>query len=280
MINYIEVNIEIDPLNEFVRDIIASILVDEGFESFSDTETGMLAYIPENLHSVNYKAIVADNQMLSEYNFTFTENEVEQRNWNKEWESNFDPVFVDTRCIVKAPFHNIEQKYEYEIIIVPKMSFGTGHHATTSQMMRYILDTDMQDKIVLDMGCGTSVLAMLASMRGAKQLLAIDIDEWAYTNSIENIERNNCSNIEVKQGDVALIKGLTFDIVLANINRNILLNDIKHYGSVLNSQGELYLSGFYKEDLVLLEKECNANGLKFISSTEDNKWVAAKFVKE
>jgi ribosomal protein L11 methyltransferase len=199
-------------------------------------------------------------------------------NWNKKWESNFKPIIVNEICQVRAPFHKAKN-IEYDIIIQPKMSFGTGHHETTRMMIKYILSNDFENKDVLDMGCGTSVLSILAEKRGAKKITAIDIDNWCYENSLENILQNSCKNITVMKGDVTLLVDKKFDIILANINRNILLSDINKYYTCLNSNGLLFLSGFYKKDIKLIEGKCSGLGLQLTENIFESDWVALKFTK-
>ena len=247
-----------------------------GFESFVETETGVTAYIQKKDW---FESILEDIQILNsyEFEFEFTFEEVAQTNWNEEWEKNFNPIIVENLCTVRAPFH---KKFDtaYDIVIEPKMSFGTGHHETTHMMIQHILQNDFSNKSVLDMGCGTGVLAILAEMKGAKSIDAIDIDNWCYINSLENVERNNCNQISVYEGDASLINGRHYDIIIANINRNILLQDIPLYASCLNKNGILYLSGFYNEDIPLIEEECNRNLLKLTKKIERNNWVSLKFL--
>ncbi len=262
------------------RDPGTEILIAElgyaGFESFVENEAGVIAYIQKPDWNT---AILDDIYVLKndEFEINFTKDEIEQVNWNKEWENNFNPIIVANKCSVRAPFHE-KSNTEYDIIIEPKMSFGTGHHETTHMMLQHILELDCSNKTVLDMGCGTGVLAILAEMRGAKKIEAIDIDNWCYLNTIENIERNNCSKITAFEGDASLLEGKKYDIVIANINRNILLNDMDKYAACLNENATLLLSGFYVEDIPLITEKCNQFGLKFISNLEKNNWVATKFV--
>lgn len=271
---YLEYKFRVEPLQPGVEILIAELGA-AGFESFVENEDGVDAYIQKD----EWQEDILDTIHIlnsDEFKIEFTSSEIEQINWNEEWEKNFTPIEVDGRCFVRAPFHNAGE-YEYEIVIEPKMSFGTGHHETTFMMLRYILENDFRNKSVLDMGCGTAVLAILAEMRGATTLDAIDIDEWCYENSIENIERNNCRNISVFQGDASLLKDRKYEIIIANINRNILLQDMHSYKESLKPGGELYLSGFYIEDLPVIKEACNNLGLSFVSHKEQNRWVAAKF---
>jgi len=274
---YIGYDFTVTPLQPAVEILIAELGY-AGFESFVETETGVTAYIQKDEWRSD---ILKDIQILDsdEFEITFEFNEIEQVNWNAEWERNFNPIIVDDVCAVRAPFH---EKFEtkYDIIIEPKMSFGTGHHETTHMMIQHILKNDFTDKTVLDMGCGTGVLAILAEMKGAKKLEAIDIDNWCYLNSVENVERNNCHKISVYEGDVSLLKNKAYDIIIANINRNILLQDIPEYATCLNAKGLLFLSGFYFDDIPVIEELCNKMNLKRVDTLQRNDWVALKFEKE
>lgn len=272
---YIGYDFKVEPLQPGSEILIAELGY-AGFESFVENEDGVTAYIQKDEWNAG---ILDDIQILSsgEFKITYSFTEIAQVNWNEEWEKNFDSIEVDGRCIVRAPFHP-EANLEYEIVIEPKMSFGTGHHETTYMMLQHILENDFTDKSVLDMGCGTAVLAILAEMRGASKLDAIDIDAWCFENSEENVARNNCKNISVELGDASLLKGRKYDVIIANINRNILLNDMEHYRSCLQKGGELYLSGFYSEDLPIITDCCNKLGFSFVDNKERNNWIAAKFV--
>ena len=272
---YFEYNFTINPLQPAV-DILIAELGEAGFESFVETDSGVLAYILKEEWNTD---ILNDSFILDnpEFKITWSIAEIEQQNWNSEWEKNFHPIVVDHRCMVRAPFHD-PQHLEYDIVIEPKMSFGTGHHETTHMMLHHILDTDFEGKSVLDMGCGTGVLAILAKMKGASKVEAIDIDEWCFLNTKENIERNECGDIKVFMGDSDLLQGKKYDIILANINRNILLEDIPIYAKSLNPNGALFLSGFYLEDLNAISSKCGAYGLEFEKKLERNNWVSAKYV--
>lgn len=272
--NYIEYNFKVTPLQPGTEILMAELGY-AGFESFVETEEGLLAYIQKGDWNDN---LLDDVDILhsQEFQIEYNRSEIEQVNWNSEWEKNFDPIEVDGLCTVRAPFHP-KKDFKYEIIIEPKMSFGTGHHETTFMMLQYILENDYKGKSVLDMGCGTAVLAILTEMKGAEKIDAIDIDEWCFENSSENIQRNGCTNISVHLGDASLLSGRMYDTIIANINRNILLEDMKVYRDSLNTDGELYLSGFYNEDLPVIIESCNKLGLEFVDNKEKNKWVAAKF---
>lgn len=260
-------------------EILAAMLGEIGYESFVDNETGFVAYISEE--AFNDNALAETLKMVS-FKVDFTVEKIADRNWNAEWESNYPSVDIDKRIRVRAPFHEHDAAFEYEIEILPQMSFGTAHHETTYLMLEYLYASNLNELEVLDMGCGTSVLAIFAIMRGAKHVDAIDIDEWAYKNSFENADRNaiNSAQISIYQGGKELLNGKHYDFIIANINRNILLDQIKEYSQCLSKGRTLLMSGFYVEDMPFIEAECVANGLKYISHLERNNWVAVKFIKE
>ncbi len=274
-IPYLEYNFQISPLNPATEILIAE-LAELGFDSFAETEDGLQAYIPkgETVPQVEGIGFLSN----PEFKISYTCTEVAPVNWNETWEKNFDPILIEGQCAIRAPFHAAFD-VPYEIVIEPKMSFGTGHHETTHMMLQFVLKAELQGKSVLDMGCGTGVLAILAAMRGAAPVTAIDIDSWSYENSVENVNRNGQGDIVVIQGDAHLLEGRTFDIILANINRNVLLQDLPAYREALTaSSGELYLSGFYEEDLPLLSDKCQSLGLRFSEKLKKGNWVSAKYV--
>ena len=272
---YIEINFVVNPLQPFV-DILIAELGDLGFESFVENEFGVNAYIQKQDYT---------DDLLSHINvlesdavaISFEVKTIAQSNWNEEWEKSFTPIMVGDRCHVRAPFHD-QKPCNYDIIIEPKMSFGTGHHETTYMMLQYILDHNFEGKSVLDMGCGTAVLAILSEKKGAVNIDAVDIDHWCYENSLENVSRNLCKNIKVKEGDGSLLGDQSYDYILANINRNILINDLPTYINCLNSGGIVFLSGFYAIDIPIIESKCKSLNLKLESKHEQNNWVALKFV--
>ncbi|MEH6619712.1 50S ribosomal protein L11 methyltransferase [Maribacter arcticus] len=272
---YIEYRFTVEP-KEPASDILIAELGEAGFESFVEEEDEVLAYIQKADWSLD---ILNDIQILTNKNFKirYGYKEIEQENWNVTWEQNFQPIIVDDVCMIRAPFHE-PIGVEYDIVIEPKMSFGTGHHETTHMMLQHILKLNVKDKTVLDMGSGTGVLAILTAMRGATKIDAIDIDNWCFLNAQENVIRNKMDLISVYEGDVALLKDKKYDIIIANINRNILLEDLPEYVKSLNKNGILLLSGFYTEDLDLITQKCVELGLKFEKNLERNNWVAAKYV--
>ncbi|GHT70852.1 ribosomal protein L11 methyltransferase [Bacteroidia bacterium] len=276
--NYYELEIVLSPNTEINRDILAALLAEIDFESFIESENGLTAYVSEKNYSKETIAGLFSDLPLPDTKVEYTINYVETQDWNEEWEKNFfQPIVIDNRCVVHSSFHKDIPTLSYDIVIDPKMAFGTGHHETTGLMISYLLQTDVKGKSFLDMGCGTAVLAILAKMRGAGRTLAIDNDEWAWRNSLENIELNRTNDIEVLLGDAGLLGREQFNIIFANINRNILLADIHIYASCMKQNSELYMSGFYSEDLEVIHKECEMNGLQFIDKKIKNNWTAAKF---
>ncbi|MCL4164641.1 UNVERIFIED_CONTAM: hypothetical protein GTU68_057714 [Idotea baltica] len=274
---YIEYNFTVSP-KEPATEILIAELGNVGFESFVENENGVTAYIQKSEWT---STILEDIFILNSNEFLIenTQKEVEQTNWNAEWEKNFTPIQVDNLVSIRAPFHKNHPNLKYDIVIEPKMSFGTGHHETTHMMIQHLLSLHLKDKKVLDMGCGTGILAIFAEMKGAKPLDAIDIDTWCYENSIENVARNKCSNISVYKGDASLLINKKYDVIIANINRNILLMDIKVYTDCLNEKGVLLLSGFYQEDIPIIDEEVSKYHLKLETFIERNNWVALKYNK-
>lgn len=269
---YIVYHFFVEP-KDLGNEILSAELDAIGFDSFEETEKGLDAYIKKEDW---VPGILSPVQILNSKDFViiYSKEELKHINWNREWEKNFNPVLIDDKVSIRAPFHEKLQNILYDIVIEPKMSFGTGHHETTHVMVQHILELEVENKKVLDMGCGTGILAILAEMKGAQALDAIDIDDWCYENSIENVERNNCKQIAVYKGDATLLKDKKYNVVIANINRNILLQDIKTYANCL-----LLLSGFYVEDIPVIEAETQKQGFKKVNFKEKHNWVAVKFIK-
>ena len=264
----------VDPLEPF-RDLMIAQLGEAGFESFEHTEKGFIGFIPEA--SVVEDSALDHLEGFAEVKVSFAQEVVEDKNWNEEWESNFEPITIDGKCHIRATFHPGQPDFDYEIVIDPKMSFGTGHHQTTSMMVSLALEIDFEGLDVLDMGAGTAVLAILAGMKNASDITAIDIDEWAYNNALENVALNGLDRIVVKQGGAELLGKATYDLIFANINRNILLEDIPAYCDVLRKGGRLLLSGFYKEDIPAISARCSEFGLVFEKEKNIDNWVALQF---
>jgi len=273
---YIEYNFIVEP-KEPATEILVAELGNVGFESFVETENGVTAYIQkEEWESSILNNIFILNSDAFSIEHTFVE--IAQTNWNAEWEKNFQPIEVDGLVSIRAPFHE-NPNLDYDIVIEPKMSFGTGHHETTHMMVQHLSELNLVNKKTLDMGCGTGILAIFAEMKGAKPIDAIDIDNWCYQNSIENVQRNKCSNISVYEGDSSLLIDKKYNVIIANINRNILLSDIKTYTNCLNNNGILLLSGFYKEDISIIDLEVSKYGLSLSKTKERNNWVALRYEK-
>ncbi|RDC66399.1 50S ribosomal protein L11 methyltransferase [Adhaeribacter pallidiroseus] len=260
-------------------DILTAELSQYGYDTFMETETGLEAYTTEDVFSEAYVTSV-----LERYNqggqLTYETQKIEKQNWNAEWEKNFEPLLIGDVCSVRASFHPQPEHVQYDIIINPKMSFGTGHHETTTLMIENQLTVDHTNKRVLDMGCGTGILAIMACKLGAANIVAVDIEDWTVENARENAEVNNCAGIEVRLGDVQQIAAdEPYDLVLANINRNVLLDDIPAYSQKLLPGGFLVISGFYTEDLELIQEKAQSADLEFTSVRTKNNWVSAVFSK-
>jgi ribosomal protein L11 methyltransferase len=272
--NYIQIEffIEGDDRNE-KAEILMALLSEHPFDSFEETDPGLTGFLPEHLFD-EQEFSTALAQLPENIKFKHLITRIKDQNWNKKWESNYDPVLIDGQCHIRAPFHQALTGVPYEIVIEPKMSFGTAHHETTSMMISYILENQWENLSVLDMGCGTGVLAILASMKGSRSVLAIDNDEWAYTNTRENLEKNNIKNIRVLAGGKESIPDQKFDTILANINRNILLDQMETYCKVLTPNGKLFMSGFYQEDIPVIEREAGRLGLQYVSKKTKNDWTA------
>lgn len=276
---YFEFTFSTRPCSETVSDVLAAVLGEAGFESFVTTDNGLTAYIQQALcDEAAIKEAIAEFP-IPDTDITYSYVEAEDKDWNEEWEKNFfQPIIIGDRCVIHSTFHHDVPQVEYDIVINPQMAFGTGHHETTSLIIGELLETVLNGKSVLDMGCGTSILAILARLRGAAPCLAIDIDEWCVRNSIENIALNGLTDIEVKEGDASILQGKgPFDVVIANINRNILVNDMKHYIACMQPGSELYMSGFYIDDVPVIRAEAERNGLTFVHQKEKNRWAAVKF---
>lgn len=263
---------------ELVSEILIAQLSHVGFESFIEHKTGLTAYIQKeewNPKILDHIFVLNSN----EFEITYQQSEIAQTNWNEKWEKNFNPIQVNDLVAVRAPFHR-KTSLKYEIVIEPKMSFGTGHHETTQMMIQQMLQLDIQNKKVLDLGCGTGILAIFAEMRGANSVDAIDVNSWCYKNSLENIKRNGCQYVTVYKGDASLLKEKKYDVIIANLNRNALLSDIELYTSSLYKKGFLLLSGFYREDVTAIDQEAKKYGLRLDQALEKNKWVSLKYLTE
>jgi ribosomal protein L11 methyltransferase len=277
-LDYFKIEIEITPFEEWLRDVLMAQLAETGFESFTETTTGMEAFIPVAAYC---ETDVFDLLKMFEENFSFQVSKelIKSQNWNEVWEKNyFKPLIIAGECLVRAPFHKECPRCKYEIVIEPNMAFGTGNHETTSMMLEAILKENLAGKKVLDMGCGTGILGILASMKGASEITAIDIDEWPVKGTYENAALNNIKNLTVKKGDACLLGGEKYDFIFANIHKNVLIEDLPAYSKSLNKNGKLFMSGFYTEDIPALKAKAESVGLKEAGFTTKNNWVAAFFL--
>lgn len=278
MVDYIELRIEIEDCNETITDLLAAFLADVGYESFVSDEDGITAYIKSNdFDEAEVNEIIKDFPM--ENSATIKTLFIKGKDWNEEWEKNyFQPIVIDNKCVIHSTFHRDIPNAEYDIVIDPKMAFGTGHHSTTSLILRYLLSIDLNGKNVIDMGTGTGILAILSAMRGAGSVVGIEIDPGAYENAVENVKLNNVK-VSVLLGDVKQLKSLSAaDIFIANINRNIILADISQYVKNIVDNGTLILSGFYENDIPLVEKAANKLGLQMVDYKFDKEWVAVRMI--
>lgn len=279
--DYIKSIFKVSSNEDFVKDVLSAELAEIGYESFETETDNLIAYCPINQFD---KENVLN--LLQEFPFetsiSVVHEEMKAQNWNEEWEKNFfSPIIVENRCVIHSSFHTEIPQLEYNILIDPRMSFGTGHHSTTSLMIASMLEMNMQNKNMLDMGCGTAVLAILAKKMGAKSVVGIDIDEWAYKNALDNIQLNDCQEIDIRMGGVEqLTENDSFDVIFANINRNILLNDMEKYVNVLTTNGHLFMSGFYENDIEMIRQKAETLGLQFVSYKEKSTWVAVQFEKK
>ena len=277
--DYIELSINFEPRDPWA-DIAIALLSELPFESFIETETGILAYIPAlSFDKEEVQKVLSVNFPKDEVHFSTMDRFIVQENWNAKWESDFEPVHVGEELSILAPFHDKTLAKKRIIEIMPKMSFGTGHHQTTRLMCSFLLEEDVNSKKVLDMGTGTGILAILAEQIGATSILAVDIEDWSVENTLENAERNSCSKIEGRCGDIDSIGEKDYDIILANINRNILLRHLPSYSEKLTKNGNLFLSGFFNSDSEDLKQAAAKEGLSFVDQKSEENWCALKFKK-
>ncbi|MBR3896340.1 MAG: 50S ribosomal protein L11 methyltransferase [Bacteroidaceae bacterium] len=273
---YIEVTFTLTPWSETAQDILTALAGDIGFESFVEEENLLKGYIQQKLYDEEaIKAVIADFP-LPDVCISYTAQEQEDKDWNEEWEKNFfQPIVIGNRCVIHSTFHKDIPQMEYDILINPQMSFGTGHHETTNLIVSRLLETELTGKCVLDMGCGTSILAILAAKRGASPITAIDIDDWCVSNSADNIRLNGIDCITVRLGDADLLRTErpTFDLIIANINRNILTTDMDAYAACMTTGSRIFLSGFYVDDIPVMKESLAKNGLTFIEHHENNRWA-------
>ena len=277
--DYTKTTINISPAEDWIRDVIAAQLAEIGYESFVETDTGLEAFIPkERFKNDDFNMVL--NEYRTTFYFSVSQETIKDQNWNQVWEKNyFKPLVISDKCVIRAPFHSEYPKAEYEIIIEPNMAFGTGNHETTSMMLEYILENDFAGKSVLDMGCGTGILGILASMKGAKKVTAIDIDEWSFNGAKDNAQLNNINNIEVKLGDASLLGDEEYDFIFANIQRNVLIADMPKYSNCLNKNGKIFLSGYFEDDKNDIKVAAENQDLTDAGLKIKNNWVAQAFIK-
>ena len=266
------------PASDIQHDMLVSMLAEIGFDSFMDDELGLKAYCSDESRDDAAVEELLRMDAFSGVHLIAVE-EMPDKDWNEEWEASYQPVVVNGRCRVRAPFHEADPSFEFDLVIEPKMSFGTANHETTAQIITLMLETDFKGKDVLDMGSGTAVLAILAKKLGAAHTVAIDNDEWAFNNAFTNVALNGIDDIKIVLGDAGSIGDDQFDVVLANINRNILLRDMKYYVKAMRPQARIFFSGFYTEDLDYIKAEAQRQGLGYVRHCAKNNWVAAEFVK-
>lgn len=268
-----------NPNNENLKDMFMELLGEIGFDSFMDTDDGFTAYCTETAFDKESLDGLLQMEQLADVRILNKEL-IPDQDWNATWEASYEPAIIDDTCRIRAPFHEPDSSYKYDLCIEPKMSFGTAHHETTSQIIKLMLAEDFKGKDVLDMGSGTGVLAILARKLGSAMTVAIDNDEWAYRNALDNIKMNDENDIVVELGDANSLNDRQFDIIIANINRNILLRDMKEYVKCLKKNGKIFFSGFYESDLVLIKKEAERLGMSYLNHVKKNEWTAAVFVKK
>ncbi|MBS2211004.1 50S ribosomal protein L11 methyltransferase [Carboxylicivirga mesophila] len=275
---YTKVSVLVMPPNEVANELLIAQLGEMGFDSFEENDKGFDAFIPsKDFANANLEELYCPIEGIK---WSYSSEVIADQNWNKVWEENFfQPIIIGDDCIIRSSFHQVEHHCQYDIIIDPRMAFGTGHHETTSLMVQHILEADVKRLDVLDMGCGTAILGMLCAMKGATDVIGIDIDEWAYNNALDNLQLNHISNMQIQLGGAELLGDKQYDLILANINRNILLNDMVSYANVLRTNGKIFFSGFYTEDLPAIDAEAVRHGLTMISQKTDNNWTAVAYIK-
>ena len=276
--NYIELSVTVTPKDEGA-DVLIAQLSELGFESFVETETGFVAYVQEEEYSEE-EVELTFGDFADVFRIAYSSKSIPQQNWNKEWESSFQPIEVDGKCRIRAPFHEHKPGFLYEVVIEPKMSFGTGHHDTTQLMLHQLMLLNVKNTSLLDMGCGTGVLAIVAAMMGASPVTAVDIDEWSYENTIENLQKNNINSVHVHKGGAERLEKKLFYTILANINKNVLLADLPLYVQSLEANGHLVISGFFETDIPELKAKAETLGLKLADQAISNQWAMLHFKKQ
>lgn len=273
--NYVQLNFNIS--DENIRDMLLAFLSQMDFDTFEEHKRGLSAFISERKFDEAPVKDILKKDVFS--GVGFEKHLVSEQNWNKIWEQNYKPVIIADRCIIKAPFHKIQNRYEFELLIEPQMSFGTAHHETTALMLELMLNIDFNNKAILDIGCGTGILSVFAAMKNAKEIIAIDNNIWAYRNSLHNMKLNRVENIQVIEGDASSIPDQKYDLILANINRNVLLEDIPAYHTTIGNNGKILLSGFLNADYKDIHNLVSQFGYKQVNKLLKNDWVAVEFSK-
>ena len=281
MNDYVEVRFDVKPCDEVATDVLAAMLCEGDYESFVPDADGLTAYVKRELFEQSLLKDVV-SQFPIDAVVEYYHSVIEGQDWNSEWEKNyFQPIVVGDKCVIHSSFHNDIPKAEYDIIIDPKMAFGTGHHATTSQVIQQLLSLDLAGMSIMDMGTGTGILAILCAMMGADKISAIEIDEFAYVNAVENVKSNGVPHINVMLGDASLLADHEpVDVFVANINRNIITGDINAYADCLKSGGVMLLSGFYVEDIPVIMAVAEPLGLEYVGNTEQDNWTCLKLIKK
>jgi ribosomal protein L11 methyltransferase len=275
--NYTKISFKLTPDSEENREILVAVLSNLAFESFDETEEQVEGFVPGESFNLDEM-----NEIISGLHFSVEAQQemIPDQNWNEVWEKNyFKPLLIGGRCLVRAPFHSEYEPAEFELVIEPKMAFGTGNHETTTLMAEQILEMDLTGKTVLDMGCGTGILGMMASLKGAESVTAIDIDTWSFESTVENARLNNITNLEAKLGDASLLGVETYEVIFANIHKNVIISDLPVYEKVLQEGGKLYLSGFYTQDMPDVKQKAELLGLVDKGFHEKNNWVVYSFTK-
>ncbi|MBN1131444.1 MAG: 50S ribosomal protein L11 methyltransferase [Bacteroidales bacterium] len=277
--SHLEFSIYSTPGDQHSHEILVAYLYDIGFDRFQDSGGAVHAYIAKDQFSWKQFENTINTLKIRGIDVVYKYLEMDEKNWNEEWKKNYDPVVIDNQLLVRAPFHPPYDDFPHTLIIEPKMSFGTGHHQTTRLILKVMMDLNFKDKKVLDMGCGTGILGIFASKLGAGSVVGVDIDNWAYENALENISRNGIKNMEVMLGDISVVKDEEFDIVLANINRRVILSDMPDYGTLLTEKGTIILSGFLSEDVQSILDSAYSNNLLHTATLEEESWLVLSFVK-
>jgi len=278
-VDYLRISIDIKPFEEWIRDLIIARLADSGFESFLESESGFEAFADINIFDEDELNNIL-KELGGDFTYTVIKELIPGENWNREWEENyFKPLLIGGECLVRGPSHSGYPAAKFEIIIEPNMAFGTGTHETTTMMIEALLKENLENKSVADLGCGTGILGILAAKMGAKSIISVDIDERAVNSTINNAKINKINNIDALTGDLSIVKNKKFDIVVANIYKNILIKNFPVFTEILNDKGKLLISGFMTQDTPRIKPEAEKAGLKEIHSITKNQWEVLVYSK-